>query len=657
MKKSCFLFFILALFGAPTRAQQLQISAPKSTFPIGEPIPITMRTTVETDDEFSVRFIERDRSGRTRDYHFTATDQNDQPVRDPAPQLNNPLGLGGGGVTTQKLTREKPLEQRVLINQWLAFDAPGKYRITAHSRVVHRGAEPFKSEAIELTSAPLTLEITAPDESSRQLRLNLAQSVVAIPDRQIDQTNRETRLAVVQNLRFMLDERAIPILVRALSDGWINVQHEAKLGLLAFQDSAPVKRELRRVLESDTEFVAPDASRYFLNLLASDEKDAPMKNAQLWKAKQARQLALQPPLEAAKTLVAGLKSYEFERDSAQNWRRVLAMAPQLSPETQRDAAELLEHQIFVDPKQGKPISRATLEQLRASFALTARDEKVEGLLRASCIVALQQLGDASFGDFLAEQLMAPKPQLWRVNEWGKPWKNALKGMKGHRAREIALNLLAQFNAPDFFQSSDYRDFYARRSIIFRLSDFGAALSVDELKSVMQRLFAPKGDLSLRDPILLTLARKSPDDTVPFIQKLTEIKGEDANIESSNTISGVLTRLDGKVVRDLVQKLFHSPEAEHRSALVMGFARSASEAREKIPLSKGLPIRPDLSVAYFPEILRLFETDPAPEVRGTAFYALAKITGIPNTVYFDGKHADDRQYLEAWKQWGTQNLGQ
>ncbi len=243
-------------------------------YALGEPIEVTMRYTWSGEGKLVVKVVDFDRSGRVADYNFRAW-ANEEAVRDPAFFLMGP-GLGGP-LSGAELSQMQPFEQKVVANQWLAFDKPGIYFLEAQSNIVHTGDDPSSGSSLTVESEPIQIEITAPDEAKRRSRLTLAKDVVAIEDREIDQTNRQTRLQVVQSLRFMLDERAIPLLVRALNDGWVNVRNEAELGLRAFKNMAPVKAELLRAINGKNTIIVPSARQTVLQLLVDADNQSSAK--------------------------------------------------------------------------------------------------------------------------------------------------------------------------------------------------------------------------------------------------------------------------------------------------------------------------------------------------------------------------------------------
>ena len=258
---------------------RFDLSVEKERFELGEPIEVTMRYSYEGKRRLAVLHVNGDRSGRIVDFGFNAIGDEAAPVRDPLTGFQP--GFGGGGRTSGPLESGKPYEQTVPLNEWLCFDRPGAYIVTAWSGIVsldpHGTEEFYDGPAIRLLSEPLEIVITAPSEESRVERLADARDKLAAE-------HYDTRAAAARDLRFMVDERAIPLLIPALEDSSGNVAIEAIFGLLAFKDLAPVKKAL--LAEIEKRYVPPHAFGSFGTLLAAaDHRDGPDGERKAWEAR------------------------------------------------------------------------------------------------------------------------------------------------------------------------------------------------------------------------------------------------------------------------------------------------------------------------------------------------------------------------------------
>ena len=641
---------------------QLQLVADKTSYALGEPISILMRYEFDGDETLSVRVIDFDRSGRVGDYRFSAVDANGIAVRDPVSRLG---GMGGGPIAFTKLSKTQPFEQRATINEWLAFDKPGRFLLRAHSNIISRG-EGVAGAPIPLDSQPLAIEITAPDEASRLLRLEMAKNVLPGVDSENDRTNRQTRFKAVQDLRFLLDVRAVPLLVQALGDGFINIRLEARRGLDAFEDKAPIKAEMMRVLNDEALPIAPSAKSDFLSFLLASEKagDQVTKSAEERRAtylalnarfdqKLRRQIQKLPLAEAARITVEAMRESQLDKTAPENWKPVLASAAVMNRESQEHAAEMLMVVLNVDATHGKPMDAATIQDLRDDFKRAASDERVEGTLRLAALLGLHRSGDDSGRELLFKDVMRPQTQILRLDGMYPQQVKAAREVLGtDKANEIAARLLELLASP---LPQDYPDnFVVWRSLLWRVRDFGSAATLPQLSALYKRVIdeAPfhQTDDTLRQIALEAVVLKSPDAAVPLIASLPRNPQGDYGLRV-NAISNLLCRINTPAARNSMEQLLASDDEKDRLAVLSGLARNEDELHEKSPTSSSfLPPQRDIAPRFVPQILRLFLNDPSKKVRASAFYALGQITGVPRNVYYAEKNADDKHYVAQWKEW-------
>jgi hypothetical protein len=130
----------------------LSVTAPKSEFYFGEVIPLELMFTSTQPGTFLADSRLHDRIGRMNYI--------EEFVAAPASLCEDPLdglqggqgglgGLSGGPVALS----DKPFQFERVLNEWVRFRKPGRYRVYVVSRRVTRG------KPIELVSNVLTLEI------------------------------------------------------------------------------------------------------------------------------------------------------------------------------------------------------------------------------------------------------------------------------------------------------------------------------------------------------------------------------------------------------------------------------------------------------------------------------------------------------------------
>ncbi len=247
-------------------AVSFQISAAKSEFYSSELIPLQLSFTSTQPKSFLADTRLQDRVGRMNGV--------EEFLVDPAALTEDPLhglpgeGGGMGGLSGGPcVLSEKPFSFERVLNEWVRFRRPGKYRIAILSRRVSR-VDPTKSDyyiqthpggdRVELVSNILTIEIVpAPAAWVKQ---QIADAV-RILDGRVDpsEKTRTDRLRAGQTLRFLESPEAALALVRHLGSGEDIDAWALHMGVLG----SPYRKQLLPVMEA--RLIAPDQpvwSRY-----------------------------------------------------------------------------------------------------------------------------------------------------------------------------------------------------------------------------------------------------------------------------------------------------------------------------------------------------------------------------------------------------------
>jgi hypothetical protein len=231
------------------RAQQpdganLVISAPKTTFFLGETIPLQLTFTSNQPKSFLADTRQQDRVGRMNYV--------EQFIVDPAIFTEDPLrGLPGedggmGGLSGGPLVlSEKPFSFERILNEWVRFRKPGSYRVYVLSHRVNR------TSAVELVSNVLTIEIRPAPAAGVKEQIAAAAKVLDAPVTTDGEAAKE-RIRAGRILRFLDTPDAAAELAKRLSAGQDVDSYSLHMGVLG----SPYRKQLLPLLEQ--RLVAPD---------------------------------------------------------------------------------------------------------------------------------------------------------------------------------------------------------------------------------------------------------------------------------------------------------------------------------------------------------------------------------------------------------------
>ena len=624
-----------------------EITTPRSSYALGEEIPLTMRYRNDGKPGLRITVVTYDRSGRIMEFGFEGKDVNGQKVRDPYPFQGGMMG----GIRTEKALGQH--EQTVSLNEWLSFDHPGHYEITAWSGIVQEvGPEGTYGPLVPLRAAPLELDISAPDEPSRQARLDAARLALdaaekraaSLPTTQ-DRYERDRQLgpqagAAMRDLRWMTDPRAIPLLLRGLALGG-DVAFEAHRGLVAFPDLAPVRAAVLLRLKSDKPIVE---SSWALKDLLARSSPSPQKQAFGFRLSPEDEVLFNAPLRAALARdVTGHNTSEAARDAAtllQNdagapgeatvWRAFWPGAASLSEEQQWAAALLL-----LQEKERAKTYPVTIPDLRRA----ARDGRLGEQLRSAAVIALAARGGFSLRPLLAEDVTAPKTHFSPA---------AFATLGDFEARPIALKLLQALRVPDTSSA------FAKDDLAARVRDFGGGATRDELVEAARWMmvhFPPS-----QGPLLEAVALRDPQSALVLIR---ESLAKHPAWEWGDARLGVLARLDLPAAREQVRAFLGQKNENFLMALVGLIGESTYDDRERSSGEEGhrrLRAPRALSESLVPELARLDFTSPSAKVRQTVESALREITQLRANPSDAAQVAVWRTDLRAWWNKNAARLG-
>jgi hypothetical protein len=188
----------------------LRCPAPCS-FRQGQSIWLDLDFTASTPNRYRVLTNNTDR-GMAREEFSVAEEGTTDPI---APYLNllQPHGISLGAMR-EPLSR-KPVTVRINLNQWIRFDRPGLYHVSAMSRRAVDSSDPHVAAPAPARSNEIAVEIVAADSQWRDKELaHIRKALNAprfesadIPDAVRDLCNLDTPEAAVEMARQICDNR------------------------------------------------------------------------------------------------------------------------------------------------------------------------------------------------------------------------------------------------------------------------------------------------------------------------------------------------------------------------------------------------------------------------------------------------------------------
>ena len=209
---------------------RLVLTVPKGQFMVGERIPVTLHLSYSGKKSFYINDIRYDRSGRMNHLGFDMRDSLGNAVEDPLLRLG---AIFGGGISSQaKLSSTETFTQTADLNEWFRPDRPGKYVVTASPSL---GPFTCVSESINIEIVPAT------ESFIKQILTKAKAGLASGDDMERERSSRD--------LRFLQDDRAIPLLIEGLEDPSGNVETNALFGLRGFRNQKEVERQLRAAMQ------------------------------------------------------------------------------------------------------------------------------------------------------------------------------------------------------------------------------------------------------------------------------------------------------------------------------------------------------------------------------------------------------------------------
>lgn len=222
----------------------IHFAGDRNQFSQGEVIELELVFSSPEPETYTVSTRSYDRSGRLDIDKIRITPDTRDPLRDYYTGLLG--GFLGGGLSGSKNLGEEPYVYRMEINEWAAFDRPGRYTVEiSSSRVTRRDSPAGKRVPLELRSNRLEFEIVEADVAW-QVR-SLAEAVATLDSATSDDAQRRHARRVI---RFLDSPPAVAELVRRLGSPEETDRWEWKAGLLGSRHRSAAIEELERGLSA-----------------------------------------------------------------------------------------------------------------------------------------------------------------------------------------------------------------------------------------------------------------------------------------------------------------------------------------------------------------------------------------------------------------------
>lgn len=242
-----------------------QISAVKTEFYSGELIPLELSFTSTRTNRFLADTRLQDRVGRMNGVEEFLVDPaafTEDPLRGLPGETGGMGGLSGGPI----LLSEKPFSFERLLNDWVRFRKPGKYRIAILSRRITQVTGPTRTDyyllshpqqgdRVELVSNILTIDIVPAPLAWLKQQIDAAVRILdtpSDPNSNPSEEMRERRIRAGRMLRFLESPQAAMELARHLGSGEDVDSWSLHVGVLG----SPYRKQLLPLLEA--RMVAPD---------------------------------------------------------------------------------------------------------------------------------------------------------------------------------------------------------------------------------------------------------------------------------------------------------------------------------------------------------------------------------------------------------------
>ena len=240
----------------------------RSTYQIGERIPIDLSFTGPDNKQFEITMANYDRSGRMSYEQFEV---------EPSSGWSDPLaiyfgsqgGFIGGGLSSSGVLSPTPTVMHLNLNEWTRFEQPGNYTVVVTSHRVDDSLDESRTSHpsdFTLKSNPIHLKIV-PASSSWQ-KAKLASIVNELATRPATPgIQAPAREAAIADLRYLGTPAAAQVMAQHLRDDEPTMMYQCAFGLIG----QPDRLHPKAVAAMNKLILDPDfpVSSWFLTTLAT----------------------------------------------------------------------------------------------------------------------------------------------------------------------------------------------------------------------------------------------------------------------------------------------------------------------------------------------------------------------------------------------------
>lgn len=265
----CFAISLAAWASDEMAALVITTAGQRSTYRIGEMIPIDLSFTGPDNKQFEITMANYDRSGRMSYEQFEV--KPDSGWSDPlAVYFGSQGGFVGGGMSSLGVLSRTPTVMHLNLNEWVRFEQPGNYTVVVTSHRVGDSLDASRTIShpsdFTLKSNPIHLKIVSASRTWQEAKLaSIVNELARWPATPGIQA--PAREGAIADLRYLGTSAAAQVMAQHLRDDEPTMMYQCAFGLIGLPDALHPKAVAamnKLILDSDF-----PVSTWFLSTLAT----------------------------------------------------------------------------------------------------------------------------------------------------------------------------------------------------------------------------------------------------------------------------------------------------------------------------------------------------------------------------------------------------